>query len=59
VSKVRANLDEWCSAVAPSDALRLWYGHVPERFAEFEGRYLEELEEPLRAPALDHLRAMA
>lgn len=36
VSKVRADLDEWCSAVAPSDALRTWFGHVPERFDEFE-----------------------
>lgn len=59
VSKVRANLDEWCSAVAPSDALRKWYGHVPERFDEFEARYLEELEDPQRSTALGHLRAMA
>jgi uncharacterized protein YeaO (DUF488 family) len=59
VSKVRANLDEWCSAVAPSDALRKWYGHLPERFDEFEGRYLEELKDPERALALGHLRAMA
>jgi uncharacterized protein YeaO (DUF488 family) len=59
VSKVRAGLDEWCSAVAPSDALRKWYGHVPERFDEFESRYLEELEDPQRASALGHLRALA
>ena len=59
VSKVWANLDEWCSAVAPSDALRKWYGHLPERFDEFEDRYLEELGDPQRALALGHLRAMA
>jgi uncharacterized protein YeaO (DUF488 family) len=59
VSKVRADLDEWCPAVAPSDALRKWYGHVPERFAEFETRYLEELEDPERASALRHLSALA
>ncbi|ABL79450.1 MULTISPECIES: DUF488 family protein [unclassified Nocardioides] len=59
VSKVRADLDEWCSAVSPSDALRKWYGHVPERFDEFEARYLDELEDPQRASALAHLRAMA
>jgi hypothetical protein len=28
VSKARAELNEWCAAVAPSDALRTWYGHV-------------------------------
>ncbi len=59
VSKVRAELDEWCSAVAPSDRLRTWYGHVPERFDEFEARYLKELEEPARAASVGHLRTMA
>lgn len=58
VSKVRAELDEWCRAVAPSDALRTWYGHAPERFVEFEARYLGELEDPERASALGHLKAM-
>jgi uncharacterized protein YeaO (DUF488 family) len=58
VSKARAELDEWCKAVAPSDALRKWYGHAPERFEEFGRRYLEELEDPERASALRHLRLM-
>jgi uncharacterized protein YeaO (DUF488 family) len=59
VSKVRADLDEWCTAVAPSDALRRWYGHEPEKFAEFESRYRTELEDSERAGALRHLRVMA
>lgn len=59
VSKARAQLDEWCTAVAPSDALRRWYDHVPERFEEFQARYRAELEEPERAAALRHLRVMA
>jgi uncharacterized protein YeaO (DUF488 family) len=59
VSKARADLDEWCTAVAPSDELRRWYGHVPERFEEFESRYLVELHDPERASALRHLRVMA
>jgi uncharacterized protein YeaO (DUF488 family) len=59
VSKARAELDEWCAAVAPSDALRTWYGHVPRRFDEFAPRYLGELHEPERAAALAHLRALA
>jgi len=59
VSRVRAHLDEWCTAVAPSDALRTWYGHAPEKFEEFSSRYLEELEDPERSSALRHLRAMA
>ena len=59
VSKTRAGLDEWCRAVAPSDALRKWYGHEPEKFDEFGHRYRHELEEPGRASALRHLEIMA
>jgi uncharacterized protein YeaO (DUF488 family) len=59
VSKVRADLDEWCREVAPSDALRTWYGHRPERFERFEACYLDELEAPERTAALSRLRAIA
>lgn len=59
VSKARAELDEWCRAVAPSDALRTWYGHDPAKFDEFERRYRQELEEPERAAALRHLEVMS
>ena len=59
VSKARAALDEWCKDVAPSDELRKWYGHDPARFEEFARRYRRELEDPGRAEALAHLRALA
>jgi len=59
LSKERAHLDEWCKQVAPSTALRKWYGHDPERFEEFVRRYRIELEEPERADALAHLRKLA
>jgi uncharacterized protein YeaO (DUF488 family) len=58
VSKAQANVDEWCTAVAPSDDLRKWYGHSADRFEEFETRYREELQEPKQAAALRHLRVM-
>lgn len=58
VSKARAALDEWCTDVAPSEELRKWYGHAPDKFDEFRSRYLKELEEPGRAAAFRHLRAM-
>ncbi|MEV0148196.1 DUF488 family protein, partial [Nonomuraea sp. NPDC050733] len=48
LSKAAARLDEWCKQVAPSTELRRWYGHDPDRFAEFTRRYLAELEEPER-----------
>jgi uncharacterized protein YeaO (DUF488 family) len=59
LSKEKARLDEWCKSVAPSTALRKWYGHDPERYEEFARRYRAELEEPERAEALEHLRDLA
>lgn len=56
MSKPRAALDEWCKEIAPSTALRRWYGHDPDRFDEFVDRYRTELEEPDRAQLLDGLR---
>jgi uncharacterized protein YeaO (DUF488 family) len=43
VSKEKAAIDEWAKDVAPSDALRRWYGHEPDKFAEFARRYRAEL----------------
>ncbi|GAA1553215.1 DUF488 family protein [Kribbella sancticallisti] len=51
-------LDEWLKEVAPSTELRKWYGHVPEKFAQFEARYRDELGTSSARGALDHLRAL-
>jgi len=57
VSKERARLDEWARELAPSAELRTWFGHDPERFAEFERRYRAEL--TAREEKLDELRRRA
>lgn len=54
VSKDKAALDGWLKDVAPSDALRRWYGHAPARWAEFRRRYKAELAE--KGDRLDDLR---
>jgi len=59
LAKSAAALDEWLKAVAPSDTLRRWYGHQPEKFPAFRQRYQEELRSPERSAALDHLRELA
>lgn len=59
VSKERADLDLWCKEIAPSNELRKWYGHVPERFDEFAERYRAELEQPERAALVSELRERA
>jgi uncharacterized protein YeaO (DUF488 family) len=43
VSRERADLDEWARELAPSDELRKWFDHRPERFDEFRSRYRGEL----------------
>jgi uncharacterized protein YeaO (DUF488 family) len=56
LSKQAAALTGWMKDVAPSTALRQWYGHDPDRFAEFRDRYLAELEEPAAGAALGQVR---
>ena len=45
VSKERAALDEWAKNLAPSNDLRQWFGHIPDRYEEFAKKYLEEIEQ--------------
>jgi len=59
VSKEKAKLDDWCKEVSPSDDLRRWYGHEPERFEEFSTRYRAELKQGERAEALSRIAAEA
>ncbi|HKN73898.1 MAG TPA: DUF488 family protein [Candidatus Acidoferrum sp.] len=43
MKKEAAHVDVWLKEVAPSDALRKWFGHDPERWSEFQKRYRGEL----------------
>jgi uncharacterized protein YeaO (DUF488 family) len=53
VSKAEARIDLWLKDVAPSTALRQWFGHDPARWDEFRSRYHAELKDN---PALGQLR---
>ena len=44
VSKANARLDHWAKEVAPSPELRVWFGHHPPRWRQFQVRYRKELE---------------
>lgn len=59
IAKADVPYDEWLRDVAPSSELRRWYGHDPDRFAEFAQRYRAELGSEPAAPELDRLRAWA
>ncbi len=43
LSKAKAALDFWDKDVAPTTALRKWFDHRTDRFAEFKQRYRNEL----------------
>jgi uncharacterized protein YeaO (DUF488 family) len=43
VRKADAQLDQWAKEIAPSTALRKWFGHDPSRWPEFRRRYAEEI----------------
>jgi len=55
LSKAAARLDLWMKEVAPSPALRKWFGHDPARFTEFKRRYRAEL---TTNAALEELRKL-
>jgi uncharacterized protein YeaO (DUF488 family) len=57
ISKEKAAVDEWAKDVAPSDQLRRWYGHEPDKFAEFARRYRAELIASPGKEAVVRLRA--
>ena len=58
LAKSKAAVDEWLKTVAPSDELRRWYGHQPEKFPAFRQRYQRELRGTEQSGALDHLRQL-
>lgn len=49
ISKEKLKLDLWLKEVAPSEALRKWFSHDPDRWAEFQLRYVDELKHNVEA----------
>jgi len=43
LSREQAKVDVWVKEIAPSTELRRWYGHDPDKWAEFKRRYAAEL----------------
>jgi uncharacterized protein YeaO (DUF488 family) len=55
LSKGAAHLSAWLKELAPSDELRRWFSHDPQRWPEFNRRYLQELADPAKSPFLKDL----
>jgi uncharacterized protein YeaO (DUF488 family) len=43
LSKEKAKVDLWLREISPSNELRKWYGHDPEKWGEFKQRYYQEI----------------
>jgi len=56
LSKESAHVDIWLKEVAPSNELRKWFAHDPEKFIEFRRRYKVELASESHRKALTKLR---
>jgi len=44
IKKEDAGIDLWMKDIAPSNELRKWFGHDPEKYDEFAARYRQELD---------------
>ena len=56
ITRFDARIARWDREVAPTTELRRWFGHKPERWTEFQKRYLTELQ---GNPAFEELRGLA
>ncbi len=52
VTRSEAKLDLWAKSLAPSNELRQWYGHDPDKWKEFRARYFRELDDKAETVAL-------
>jgi uncharacterized protein YeaO (DUF488 family) len=59
VSKADLKIAQWEKGIAPSKALRTWYGHDPDKWPEFRKRYRQELRQSPRKEILAQLIRLA
>lgn len=56
VAKEEADIAHWLKGLAPSNELRKWFGHDPEKWQAFRERYLRELTAEDASEDLEQLR---
>lgn len=56
LKKEDAAVDEWAKGLAPTQELRKWFGHDPEKWKEFQKKYKAELKknEAVKTFITDH-----
>ena len=56
IGKDEAHIDRWLKDVAPTNELRKWFNHEPQKWKEFKNKYFQELEG--KSEALEELLEM-
>lgn len=51
MTKEKASIEIWLRDISPSDELRKWFGHDPEKWPEFQKRYKAEISKNKEASA--------
>ena len=54
-----AAIDEWLKEISPSDELRRWFNHEPEKWQEFKRRYRKELSLPEKKEIVERIAKQA
>jgi uncharacterized protein YeaO (DUF488 family) len=54
IKKEKAKIDMWLKEIAPSNELRKWFSHDPEKWEEFKKKYAKEL--AAKQPLLKEIR---
>lgn len=53
IAKADLKHDMWCKDLAPSSALRKWFGHKVENWEKFQADYSKELESDIAQQCMD------
>jgi uncharacterized protein YeaO (DUF488 family) len=56
LKKREAKVDEWIKDIAPSDELRKWFSHDPEKWNSFKVRYNKELKR--KKELIEHIKIL-
>ncbi len=59
LSRETAGIDEWIKELSPSEGLRKWFGHEPDKWPEVRRRYIEELSTAAKQSLLKRIAEMA
>jgi uncharacterized protein YeaO (DUF488 family) len=59
LSKDKARIDLWQKDIAPSNALRKWFGHDEKKWDEFKRKYFKELDKKSNSEVVDRIIKLA